>query len=184
MLLEEQKCGYIQIMIAPIVLVIVTAVQVNSQDLCPSVCQCNFDKAECTNLFSEIVRITLNRFHSGLKVLQVTGITRLEIQKDFFLHWDITSLTSLDLSDNSITKIWQRVFYSLDYLEKLDLSVNSITNTGQPNVLLQYTVSLAGSVMEQYYRITPVNISGQCRVKRYTCELQLTYSIRSRPDQE
>jgi len=33
--------GYIPIMIVQIVLVIVTAVQVNSQELCPSVCQCD-----------------------------------------------------------------------------------------------------------------------------------------------
>jgi hypothetical protein len=37
-------------MIVQIVMEIVTAVQVNSQELCPSVCQCNDDKATCTDL--------------------------------------------------------------------------------------------------------------------------------------
>ena len=37
-------------MIVQIVLVVVTAVQVNSQELCPCVCQCYSDNATCTDL--------------------------------------------------------------------------------------------------------------------------------------
>jgi len=125
--LEEQKYGYILIMIVQIVLVIVTAVQVNSQELCPSVCQCNGDNTTCAGLFSDVTNVTQETFHSGLRVLRVTGRTNLEREEDLFLRWNITSLTSLDLSRNNITKIWQRAFYSLADLEELDLTDNSIT---------------------------------------------------------
>ena len=113
MRLEEKKYGYIPIMIVQIVLVIVTAVQVNSQQLCPSVCQCNGDQATCRNLFSDVTNMAQETFHSGLRRLRVTGITRLELEEDLFLRWNITALTSLDLPRNNITKIWQRAFYSL-----------------------------------------------------------------------
>ena len=116
-------------------LVIVTAVYVNSQRTCPIECQCVGDQATCTDLFSDVTDMTLSDvrdltqepFDSGLRGLRVTGNTRLELKEDFFLRWKITSLTSLDLPQNNITKIWQRAFYSLADLRYLDLSGNSIT---------------------------------------------------------
>jgi len=51
----------------------------------------------------------------------------MELEEDLFLRWNITSLAALDLSYNSITKIWQRAFYSPADLEYVDLSGNSIT---------------------------------------------------------
>jgi len=140
--IEAQTYGYSPIMILHIVLVIVTAVQVNSQQLCPSVCQCNGYSAICKNLFSNVTAMTKHRFHSGLRVLEVTGSTRLELEDDLFLRWNITSLTSLDLSRNNITKIWQRAFYSLSPLLLLSLSENSITDihpsTFQENIKLRF----------------------------------------------
>ena len=127
MRLKELKYGYIPIMIVQIVLVIVTAVRVNSQELCHSVCQCNGTNAICENLFSDVKNVTQHRFDSGLRVLRVSGRSRLELEEDLFQRWNITSLITLDLSQNNITKVWQRTFYSLGYLEKLDLSVSSIT---------------------------------------------------------
>jgi len=103
--LEEQMYGYIPIMIVQIVLVIVTAVQVNSQELCPSVCQCNGGNAICTDLFSNEIGVTQHSFHSGLRRIRVTGNTRLDLEEDHFLRWNITSLTFLDLSQNNITEI-------------------------------------------------------------------------------
>ena len=115
-------------MIVQIVLLIVTAVQVNSQELCPGVCQCKSEQANCTNLFSDVQNVTQHRFQSSLKELRVTGSSRLELEEDLFQRWSITSLTYLDLSQNNITKIWQRAFYSLAYLQELYLSGNSIRN--------------------------------------------------------
>jgi hypothetical protein len=65
-------------MIVQIVIVIVTAVQVNSQELCPSVCKCDGEQAACTNLFSDVTDMTQHRFHSALKELRVygTGVVR------------------------------------------------------------------------------------------------------------
>ena len=114
-------------MFVQIVLVIVTAVQVNSQSLCPSVCQCNGDSATCTDLFSDLTDMTQHRFSGALRDLRVTGNTNLELEEDLFLRWNIKSLTILDLSQNNITKIGQRALYSLAYLQNLDLSGNSIT---------------------------------------------------------
>ena len=114
-------------MIVQIVLVIVTAVQVNSQELCASVCQFNGDNVTCANLFCDVKNMTQHRFHFGLRVLRVTGRTNLEREEDLFLLWNITSLTSLDLSRNNIRKIWQRAFYSLADLQTLNLYGNSIT---------------------------------------------------------
>ena len=114
-------------MIVQIVLVIVTAVQVNLQKPCPSVCQCNGDSATCTDVFSDVTNMNIHRFHSRFSELRVTGSTRLEVEEDLFLRWNITSLKILDLSLNNITKIWQRAFYSLVDLQILDLSGNSIT---------------------------------------------------------
>ena len=120
-------CGCSPTMIAQIVLVMVTAVQVNSQQLCPSVCHCNGEKATCTNLFSDVTATTQHRFNGVLRDLRVNGSTNLELAEDLFLRWNITSLKTLHLSQNSITKIWPRAFYSLAYLENLDLSGNRIT---------------------------------------------------------
>ena len=111
--LEEQKYVYVHIMIVQIVLVIVTAVQVNSQELCPRVCQCYSEQATCTDLFSDVTNITQRRFQSELRVLRITGSTRLELDKDIFLRWNVISLTSLDVSKKNITKIRQRAFDSL-----------------------------------------------------------------------
>ena len=120
------KYGYIPTMIVPIVLVIVTAVQVNSQELCPSVCRCYSEKATCTDLFSDVTHMTQHRFSCGLRLLRVTWRTNLE-GEDLFLRWNITSLIYLNLSQNNITKIWQRAFYSLADLEELYLSGHNIT---------------------------------------------------------
>jgi hypothetical protein len=116
-------------MMVQIVLVILIAVQVNSQELRPSVCQCNGDSATCTDLFSDVTYeyMTQGIFHSALRRLGVTRRTRLELEEDLFLRWNITSLTFLELSQNYVWKIWQRAFYSLADLEELDLSGNSIT---------------------------------------------------------
>ena len=113
-------------MIVQIVLVIVTAVQVNSQELCPSVCQRYTEWATCTNLFSDITNMTQGTFHSTLRRLRVTGITRLEVEEVLFQHWNKVSPTILDLSQNNITKIWQRAFYSLAKLEETNLDGKSI----------------------------------------------------------
>jgi Leucine-rich repeat (LRR) protein len=114
-------------MIVQIVLVIVTAVQVNSQQLCPSVCRCYSDWATCKSLFSDVTNKTQETFHSAVRKLKVTGSARLELEEDLFLRWNITSLTYLDLSYNNITKIWQRAFYSLADPEYLILDGNRIT---------------------------------------------------------
>ena len=114
-------------MIVQIVLVIVTAVQVNSQEMCPSVCQCHRENATCKNVFSDVTNMTQHTFHSGLRRLLVTGGTNLDLEEDLFLRWNITSLTSLDLARNYISKIWQRAFYSLVDLRNLNLSGNNIT---------------------------------------------------------
>jgi len=55
---EEQKYDNFHIMIVQVVLVIVTAVQVNSQQLCHSVCQCYSDWATCINVFSDVTTMT------------------------------------------------------------------------------------------------------------------------------
>jgi len=114
-------------MIVQIVLVILTAVQVNSQ-LCPSVCQCDSEQATCRDLFSDVTSMKQETFDSALRTLRVTGSTRLELQEDLFQRLNITSLTFLDLSQNNITKMWQRAFYSLHYLQELNLTGNSITS--------------------------------------------------------
>jgi Leucine-rich repeat (LRR) protein len=124
---EEQKYLYIHIMIVRIVLLIVILVQVNSQELCPSVCECNDEQATCTDLFSDVTSITQGRFYSGLRVLRVTGSTRLELDEYIFLRWSIMSLTTLDVSKNNIKKIRQRAFDRLFDLQYLDLSSNNIT---------------------------------------------------------
>jgi hypothetical protein len=54
-------------MIVQIVIVIVTAVQVNSQELCPSVCKCDGEQAACTDLFSDVTDMTQHRLHAALK---------------------------------------------------------------------------------------------------------------------
>jgi len=118
--------GYIPIMIVQIVLVIVTAVQVNSQELCPSVCECDGDNATCTDLFSDVTNMTQETFHSVVRGLTVFGRSRVEMEEDLFLRWNITSLTFLCLSQNNIMEIWQRAFYSLAKLLELDLSENRI----------------------------------------------------------
>jgi hypothetical protein len=51
---QEQKCRNFPKMIVQIVLVIVTTVQVNSHQLCPSVCQCYGDQATCTTHVSPV----------------------------------------------------------------------------------------------------------------------------------
>jgi hypothetical protein len=99
-------------MIEQFVMVIVTAVQVNSQILCPSVRQCNGDNATCTDLFSDVTNIK-GTFQSPLMALCVIGNTKLEVKEDLFQRWNITSLISLDLSQYNITKIWQWVFIVL-----------------------------------------------------------------------
>ena len=71
--------------------------------------------------------MTQEIFHSVLSVLRYTGSTRLDLEEDHFLRWNITSLTYLDLSQNNITKMWQSFFRSLAFLEKLYLSGNSTT---------------------------------------------------------
>jgi len=71
--------------------------------------------------------VTQDTFHPGFTFLEVTGSTRLELEEDLFLRWNITSLTFLVLKENNITKIWQQAFYSLADLETLDLDVNRIT---------------------------------------------------------
>ena len=114
-------------MIVQIALVIVTAVQVKLQEPCPSVCKCYSDSATCTDLFSDVTDMTQETFHSAVWRLRVTVSTRLDLEEDLFLRWSITSITFLDLSQNNITKIRQRAFYRLAYLEELDLSSNSIT---------------------------------------------------------
>jgi len=124
---QEKTYGCSRTMIVQIVLWIVIAVQVNSQELCPGVCQCNSGKATCTDLFSDVTPTMQHGFNGALWDLRVNGRTNLELEEDLFLRWNITSLTTLDLSHNNITKIWQQAFYSLAYLQKVDLSGNSIT---------------------------------------------------------
>jgi hypothetical protein len=72
-------------MIVQIVLVIVIAVQVNSQELCPSVCKCYGEQAACTDLFSDVTDMTKHRFDSALRQLRVTGTTNLKLEEDRFL---------------------------------------------------------------------------------------------------
>ena len=114
-------------MIVQIVLVIVTAVQVNSQQLCDSACCCRNGSALCKNFINDVTNMTQGTFHSTLWGLTVTGSTRLEMEEDLFLRWNITWLTKLDLSRNNITKIWHRAFYSLADLQYLTLRENRIT---------------------------------------------------------
>jgi hypothetical protein len=85
-------------MMVQIVLVILTAVQVNSHELRPSVCQCNGDNATCTDLFSDVTSMTQEIFHSAFRTLRITRRTRLELEEDLFLQWNITSLEFLDQS--------------------------------------------------------------------------------------
>jgi hypothetical protein len=92
-------------MIVQIVLVIVTAVQVNSQELCPTACQCNGEETISTNLFSDVTDMKQETFHSALRKLRVTGSTRLGMEEDLFLRWKITSLIFLCLSQDNIAKI-------------------------------------------------------------------------------
>jgi hypothetical protein len=114
-------------MIVQIVLVIVTAVQVNSQKLCISVCHCNDDNATCTDMFNDVINMTQETFHSVVRGLTVFGSTRLEMAEVFFQRWNITSLTFLSQSQNNIIKIWQRAICSLAEILELDLSDNRIT---------------------------------------------------------
>jgi Leucine-rich repeat (LRR) protein len=114
-------------MIGQVVLVIVISAQVNSQELCPKVCQCKGKEAKCTDLFREVTNMTKYKFHSGLRDLRVTGRTNLEMEEDIFLRWNITSLTVLELIQNNITKIWQRAFCSLADLRHLNLYLNNVT---------------------------------------------------------
>jgi hypothetical protein len=102
---QEQKYCCSPNMIVQIVLVMVTALQVKAQELCPSVCQCNGDKGTCRNLFYDVTATTQHRFNGALRDLRVNGRTNLELEEDLFLRWNITSLTTLDLSQNNITKI-------------------------------------------------------------------------------
>jgi len=95
--------------------------------MCPSVCQCYSVNATCADLFSDVTDMTQETFHSGLRGLRVTGSSRLDLEEDLFLTWNITKLTLLDLSQNNITKIWQWAFCSLANLMHLDLSGISIT---------------------------------------------------------
>ena len=114
-------------MIVQIVLVIVTAVQVNSQELCPSVCVCDGDNARCADLFSDVTNMAEETFYLAVWRLRVTASIRLELEEDLFQRWNITSLTFLDLSESNITKIRHRAFYSLVYIVELHLDCNSIT---------------------------------------------------------
>ena len=82
-------------MIVLIVLVIVTAVQVNSKQLCPSVCESYSNWATCKNLFSDVTNVKQETFHYAFGRLRVTGSTRLELEEGFFLRWNITSLISV-----------------------------------------------------------------------------------------
>ena len=61
-------------MIVQIVLVIVNAVQVKSQELCPSVCQCYSEQAICGILFSDVTDMTQHMFSVVLDVTIVTGM--------------------------------------------------------------------------------------------------------------
>jgi len=110
-----------------ILLVIVTAIQVNSQELCPSVCQCYSEQAIWTDLFSDVTNMTQHRFSGVLRDLGVTGSTNLELKEDLFMRWNITSLIFLDLSQNNVTKICQRAFHGLAYLAELYLFGKGIT---------------------------------------------------------
>jgi hypothetical protein len=85
------------------------------------------DDAECTDLFNDATNMKQETFHSAVHSLRVTGSTRLEVEEDLFLRWNITSLTILKLSENNIRDIWKGAFYSLVHLVELDLSDNSIT---------------------------------------------------------
>ena len=116
--MQEQMYSNFSKMIPQIVLVMVSAVQVNSQ-------QCYSEKTICTNLFSDVTNMTQETFHSASRKLRVTGSTRLEMEEDLFLRWNITSLIFLYLSQNNIAKIWQDI-HSLAYLVEMDLSENRI----------------------------------------------------------
>jgi Leucine-rich repeat (LRR) protein len=85
------------------------------------------DWATCTDLFSDVTNITHETFDSALRKVRIVGNTRLEVEEDLFQRWNITSLTSLHVTRNNVTNIWQRVFHSLADLEELDLSGNGIT---------------------------------------------------------
>jgi hypothetical protein len=73
-------------MILQIVLVIVTAAQVNSQELCPSVCQCYSDQVTCINLFSDVTDMTQHRFNGALRDLRVIASKNLELEENLFLR--------------------------------------------------------------------------------------------------
>jgi len=66
---QEQKYRNFPTLIVQIVLVIVTAVQVNTQQLCPSGCQCYTYSAICANLFSDVTE------HSTKIPLCIKGTT-------------------------------------------------------------------------------------------------------------
>jgi hypothetical protein len=83
----EPKYVNFPTVIVQIVFVIVTAVQVNSQQLCPSVCECDSKLVTCTDLFSGVTDITQHRIHAALSVLRVHGTTNLELEEDRFLRW-------------------------------------------------------------------------------------------------
>jgi Leucine-rich repeat (LRR) protein len=138
-----------------LVFVIVTAVPVNAQDACVSACQCSSNSATCNDLFSDVTNMTQYKFRSGLQSLIVTGRTYLEMDEDLFLRWNITSLRSLDLRGNKITKIWQQAFYSLADLGTLKLEDNSITTldyrTFFNNTLLS-TLSLSRNSIADLHR--------------------------------
>jgi hypothetical protein len=142
-------------MFVQIVLVIVTAVQVNSQELCPRVCVCYSERATCPHLFCHVTDTMQQRFSGTLHCLRVN--VNLEME-DHFLRWNIITLTTLDLSQNSITKIWQRAFYSLAYLWNLDLSGNSIT-TLDPQTFSYNTGLVRLYLAKNSITDTPGNIS-------------------------
>jgi Leucine-rich repeat (LRR) protein len=144
-------------MIVQVVLVIVIAVQVNSLDPCSKVCQCNGKEAKCTDLFHDVTNMTKYKFNSGLIALRVNGRTNLTMEEDFFLRWNVTSLTVLELIKNNISKIWQRAFYSLADLRHLNLYLNNITkvdnNTFFNNKRLEW-LSLAGNNITELHPST------------------------------
>jgi Leucine-rich repeat (LRR) protein len=120
------------------------------------VCWCSGYNAACTDLFLDVTNLTEYKFHSGLRNLQVRGVTNLEMEEDIFVRWNITSLTGLDLMWNKIRKIWQRAFYGLADLERLNLYNNSITRVDKMlfnNTRLKW-LCLAGNGITELDRST------------------------------
>jgi Leucine-rich repeat (LRR) protein len=104
-------------------------------------------------------------FHSGINIVRDTGNTRLELEEDLFLRWNLTSLISLGLPRKNITEIRHRAFYNLPHLLFLDLSGNRITTLHSQTFYYNTQLIWAESVREQYYRLTSVNISGKRQAK-------------------